>query len=308
MYCTACGTKLAGHDPAYCSSCGSPVADHSEAATVPERAASQPAHREPDDTFGTDPRSGSSGHPKGFYSDPVDPSTLRWWNGNGWGQKTSDARVPPQQLQQALSAAPGGMRTDVKPISLDPGYYTDPSEPNRQRRWNGTEWEPWDTIATPPPGGRDSSSNPQKIGVPVWAWLLGILIVLALAAIAIPRLGPSLGSALGGKRQVSSQELCMDAAKLYITTIGGPAFTEPDAVRKQAEAVQAETSNDPKVNEAAAAVVKNTLAVIDAVKAMQNALDPSTTWSQGADPMTQLDQATNDLSSVEKQLTAACPN
>ena len=100
----------------------------------------------------------------------------------------------------------------------------------------------------------------------------------------------------------------MDASKLYLTTVLGAAYTETDAVRKQAEAVQDETSQDPKVNDAADAVVRGALAMVDSVDAMRNALDPSTTWSQGPDLATRLNQSTSGLPSLEKELLAACPN
>lgn len=51
--------------------------------------------------------SGSESRPGGWYPDPDDPDTDRWWNGISWGDQTRDRRGRPERLDARPPTAAG---------------------------------------------------------------------------------------------------------------------------------------------------------------------------------------------------------
>ena len=99
-------------------------------------------------------------HAAGWYADPFDSSSKRWWNGQRWNSKTldtpdeasaiSDGSVrqpfgtvlqvesPPRTGGDAFGSATS--RSAPEPTRPPAGTYPDPFVSSRKRQWTGEQW------------------------------------------------------------------------------------------------------------------------------------------------------------------------
>jgi uncharacterized RDD family membrane protein YckC len=125
--------------------------------------------------------------PPGWYKDPADPTTQRWWDGEGWlgDPIPADATPPdgpPQLTPEPPAAAPAGTTpsgpTGAGPVSAGPagagptGAGAPPVEP---AAWPMSHRHP---VAVPRPQGL------AGVGARFMARLVDVLVVLVLAAVA----------------------------------------------------------------------------------------------------------------------------
>lgn len=154
MFCHRCGQRLLGDTPEFCTHCGARVPDR-PAALVPlvpatgtgteeaTAADSAPAlgTESGDGEPGGQPEGASQGGP-GYYPDPLDPSSRRYWTGSAWVAKPGDS----VETASLLSAGPSDRRTrrprrtgaartmGIRPQDLDPMHSYRESSPRAVRR------------------------------------------------------------------------------------------------------------------------------------------------------------------------------
>jgi hypothetical protein len=112
----------------------------------------------------------------GWYPDPEDASSQRYWDGSRWTEERTSAPPPPDRP------------TDMPPPA---GWYPDPEgDPGAVRYWDGTRWTddraPYAAVATKPRTGRSRGSD----GLVVAGYIGGVLIPIVgivIGAILIQR-------------------------------------------------------------------------------------------------------------------------
>ncbi len=108
----------------------------------------------------------------GWYDDPSNPEQYRYWDGTGW---TSHVHPPAWPDSVGAPSAQDdrstvGVQHEPEPADvIQPGWYTDPTNPERHRYWDGTEWtshvhppEPLTTVDAPATAAQAQEAGPGQ--------------------------------------------------------------------------------------------------------------------------------------------------
>jgi uncharacterized RDD family membrane protein YckC len=109
--------------------------------------------------------------PAGWYKDPADPTTQRWWDGEGWLGKALPADVtppdgpPPAEEPEPVAPAVAPPEASEPPAAEAPVIPPPPDPPAQ-----GQPWGPPPSWQQPPPGWPQPPAQQPPGGQPPQAW------------------------------------------------------------------------------------------------------------------------------------------
>ena len=288
MFCMQCGTQVVEASARFCGRCGTSL-------SVPE---------------GRDAPSPETGRapaqPPGFYADPFDSTTLRWWLGKAWQEKNTDTA---RQRAALTSAVPPLGRPVAVPVTGLAGYYTDPADPSRHRYWSGAGWAATprssashDATVKPGLASRPEEESPDGLADPgalsprarsvisKVPWVMGAAVIAVLALWVVPAwptitdwVKQATSGTSAAPRDVTNSVACVDASAVAANAViaelstvanaalGGQVITTDD-VRDQAHKLALERTPSGTLNTALATLSASVLDLMDASDAAAGSL------------------------------------